>query len=768
VVFLPAAGLAVFPVQSMPFSLNRGQTNVVPLSVTFSNEGAVSSSSIRLTGLTVRLEDQIGGEVVPANLFSRVVVNEGTNVFLERSSLEVSGSAMDLTLDEPVLLESGTSSEQVTLSISLDIAEATLVPSFRLVIDAADSFRAEDAASGAPVSVVLDPSENYPIESGLARVVAEATELQVSLAPGGTELYAGQGQEALPWLTLELMNPGPAGLGADAKVGSLGVALVDSAGTLLSDPARVLERVRVRTAVQTLVDRPLGAGDDTTIALLLSPLLAVPVEDPLQLFVEGDIASDAELGVFRLRMASSQELDARDANTGNPLPVLYSIDPLEGSRVMIQAPADTVSIAGASLFPPTLPVGATRAGVLRAVLTHAGAPPMGSIRCDSLAFQCADASGAPLVPGAYLDRLRVLVGGTEAGLQTDVPASGGEIRVVLQGVVLTPGESTTLEVEADFEASSPTGFFEMKLGGSGIFAYDANLAARVTVAPSALAELPVSSGLTQLTAPPRELAVGFASAMPAVLVADGLGVPALSLTLHNTSAAPASAIRVASLRLSGADRSHARVPLGALLSRVEALRAEDLAGEANDLALDALVAEIEFLEPLEIAPGETLEISIRATPRVGLESGSLRLGLTADDIGIVQPASPLPSISAVPESGQIFPFWTEPGNISGVSLAESYSNFPNPFAAGRDRTTFAFFLREPASVTLRLWTTRGESVRTLLDASPLEGGLHQEIAWDGRNGNGEVVRNGVYVAEILTVYGSGAEERVQRKVAVVR
>jgi hypothetical protein len=205
-----------------------------------------------------------------------------------------------------------------------------------------------------------------------------------------------------------------------------------------------------------------------------------------------------------------------------------------------------------------------------------------------------------------------------------------------------------------------------------------------------------------------------------------------------------------------------------LISRVEAFRAEELAGDSGALALEAVQARIEFSEPLEIAPGESVELEVRATPREGLQSGSVRLGCTSEDIGIVQPESPLPRVAVVPENGQSFPFWTEPGNFAGVSLAESYSNFPNPFAAGRDRTTFAFFLKEPASVTLRLWTTRGEGVRTLLDAAPLEGGLHQKITWDGRNGSGEVVRNGVYVAEIVTVYASGAEERVQRKIAVVR
>jgi len=47
-------------------------------------------------------------------------------------------------------------------------------------------------------------------------------------------------------------------------------------------------------------------------------------------------------------------------------------------------------------------------------------------------------------------------------------------------------------------------------------------------------------------------------------------------------------------------------------------------------------------------------------------------------------------------------------------------------------------------------------------------GLHQSDAWTGRNGAGDLVRNGVYLAEILARYADGATERVVRKVAVVR
>jgi len=118
--------------------------------------------------------------------------------------------------------------------------------------------------------------------------------------------------------------------------------------------------------------------------------------------------------------------------------------------------------------------------------------------------------------------------------------------------------------------------------------------------------------------------------------------------------------------------------------------------------------------------------------------------------------------------GNTLPFWTEASSLAAADLAASYINFPNPFAAGREATHFAFQLPQAATVTLRLWTPRGESVITVLDDEALASGLHQDLDWDGRNGRGTVVRNGVYLAELKVRYDDGSSERLLRKVAVVR
>jgi hypothetical protein len=112
--------------------------------------------------------------------------------------------------------------------------------------------------------------------------------------------------------------------------------------------------------------------------------------------------------------------------------------------------------------------------------------------------------------------------------------------------------------------------------------------------------------------------------------------------------------------------------------------------------------------------------------------------------------------------------WTAAGVFGSASLAQSYSNFPNPFAAGRGATAFAYYLRDAGLVTLRILTPGGDGVATLVSGGARPAGMNQSDLWDGRNGKGSVVRNGVYIAELTVEFADGSRDQARRKVAVVR
>jgi flagellar hook assembly protein FlgD len=98
------------------------------------------------------------------------------------------------------------------------------------------------------------------------------------------------------------------------------------------------------------------------------------------------------------------------------------------------------------------------------------------------------------------------------------------------------------------------------------------------------------------------------------------------------------------------------------------------------------------------------------------------------------------------------------------------TNYPNPFHAGSEGTTLAYKLDDLATVTLRIYTTSGSLVRRVVFERGAPGGspgLNQWV-WDGKNGKGETVASGGYVA-FLEAQGAGETLHVMRhKIAVVR
>lgn len=757
-VSIEAQTVDLFPVESMPFSINRGQTDVVPLTLTFAHPGDALVSPIQLRTLRVSLENDVGEGVVPADLLSRVVVNEGATQYLVKTALETSGSTIDLPLTTPVVIPPA---GQATLNLRLDISDSTVVPTFRVAIADSSWFTVEDAVDSAPVSVALQDGV-YPIQSGLARVVADAARLDVAALPDSS-LRVSQGQDDVPLLILELVNPDPGGLASDIRLGMFDVQLTDSAGAVLLDPSVLMSRIRVRTSFQTLLDRSLTAADDSMMTLVLSPILSIPVNTPLQLRIFADVADSAAIGKYHLKTGAAASFDARDANTGDPLPVFYTSADPSGPEISVEAQAKLMLAGGAARFPSSTPVGTSGLEAFTVELAHPGLAGTARIRCDSLIVELHDDHGGPLSAAVFLDRVRVLRNGFEVGDVAAFPP-GNEFGIALTDVVVAPGETASWSVFVDLEATAPAALLEMTVDESAIYAVDANLGTPVAIASLPGTQLPIRSGLLRIEEPARLLVAGFSSEMPAALVAGGNAQLAGHLTLRNPAPLASSTIRVERLILSASDRT------GAAISMQTAARAVTIRRDGLVWAQSTTdsTATLQGLEPLFVGPGEAISLDVEFETADQPSASSLRLGVYSSGIGVVQPSSTLLEIQVQAEDQQSFPFWSQPGNFSFADLHASYSNFPNPFAAGRQETTFAFYLRESARVKLRILTIRGEEVVTLLDDEALDFGLHQNQTWNGRNERGDSVVNGVYVADLEVRYADGTSARELRKVAVVR
>jgi len=101
--------------------------------------------------------------------------------------------------------------------------------------------------------------------------------------------------------------------------------------------------------------------------------------------------------------------------------------------------------------------------------------------------------------------------------------------------------------------------------------------------------------------------------------------------------------------------------------------------------------------------------------------------------------------------------------FSDGNVADTFGNYPNPFHAGSEDTTIDFYLTNAASsASVEIYDVMGNRVISLPDPGPLVG--LQKILWDGKNGMGVLVRNGIYFAQ-LTVDGNKLSNLVKIGVA---
>ncbi len=75
-------------------------------------------------------------------------------------------------------------------------------------------------------------------------------------------------------------------------------------------------------------------------------------------------------------------------------------------------------------------------------------------------------------------------------------------------------------------------------------------------------------------------------------------------------------------------------------------------------------------------------------------------------------------------------------------------NYPNPF---NPSTRIEFSLPVSAHVTLAIYNTLGQNIKTLIDEQVAAG--VQTTQWDGTDENGEVVANSVYFYQLQSDFG---------------
>ncbi len=191
----------------------------------------------------------------------------------------------------------------------------------------------------------------------------------------------------------------------------------------------------------------------------------------------------------------------------------------------------------------------------------------------------------------------------------------------------------------------------------------------------------------------------------------------------------------------------------------------------DDTELTSVLAQADTLtlifDEFQVPAGESRMLALRSNILADIGSA---FSLILDTSGVMARYLDGPAqgekapVTAPPNGGSIL---KRSFAVAGPTLEQSFIVEDNPWHPGNGNARFAYTLVEESVLEFRIFTLGGELVlnRRIEVSSPLASPGPHILEWDGRNGRGVMVHDGVYIV-CLQVLRTGEEARL--KVAVLK
>ncbi|MDZ7344063.1 MAG: hypothetical protein ONA90_06075, partial [candidate division KSB1 bacterium] len=253
------------------------------------------------------------------------------------------------------------------------------------------------------------------------------------------------------------------------------------------------------------------------------------------------------------------------------------------------------------------------------------------------------------------------------------------------------------------------------------------------------------------------------------------GLPLLRLELRNPATAGASNLVVKKLRFVLRDRNEQPVPSNAALTTVrivDDLQRERLRGWLEVTSPDNSI-EVVLSDSVVVSTAKAEAITILGDVATNTTMANFYLAFDhGQNFTVVDQDSGSSVVieDEIGRTGEDFQINSEMIVLVNTIAGGTLGNYPNPLRPGKTRTDGTFFLYhlpEDSDGVLKIYSLLGELVwETSFTANSPAGraGFHNDdLFWDGFNGQGKKVLNGVYVAILITKNG-----KLTTKVAVVK
>jgi uncharacterized repeat protein (TIGR01451 family) len=743
-----------------PIAVNRGQDNVavIAIDLAYENSGPLSAP-VEFTGVEITVENGAGTPVAPNSALREATIVSSTGSNRPFSLADSTANPAHLYLDDPIEIAPG---DSVRLDINVDISSSAALSPFRLSLQATSAIGVRDANDHAPVPPAS--GESFPWATSVIDVDIPADSLLAGAA-APQSVTVNNGQEGVDVFRFTLLNSG-APQAAGEVLSGITLSFHDTTGSTIA-PAEVIRNLSLSSGGTDLFYTDDIPSSEAALDCNLSGVLLLPPQAARDVLATADLRSFPGHESFYVSLASPAAIVARDNNDGGFVTVAAAPPttfPIESNRLHFQQAASGLSALHSSLAPRDILPSTSSVPLLDLVLTHADAS-ASSIEVDSLAMAFVGNSGTPLFPGNYFSQLSVLCGPDTLAVLTSLSSSSHVVEARLApSVTIAPSTSETFRIYVSSKSVYTPAEFRVRIDREHIVAFDANAGDRITAISGSF---PFYSDAARLQIAGEAVSCALVSHLPPNVTGRETSLPAFDVVVRNDNPPGYTQCVLRGLSIGLHDWKGEVLDSSKLLSQAVLTRrggtvATGTFGPAGAISFDVPDGDV------TIDPGgaDTLTVAVD----VNFRGGETFRFVVADTASLdIRDAVTGGAIAAATIGNSGYPLSTNLAHVLGASSDAAFTNYPNPFAAGRQATRVTFFLDETSRVTLKLYTLWGARVKTLLDGESREPGLHQDVTWAGLNGDGDVVNNGVYYLVLeIKPSGGGTARSITRKVGVVR
>jgi len=691
--------LVVSHIPSMPFEVNKGQVDIMPMSIIFKNPATST-----LTGDIVidTLSFDVGTR--PNQAIDKITFKRAGIVYGSKTKIETLGTTTILSLETPIVILPG---QSIAVNLMLDIPTSTTTDRFQISLIGVNSNVAVEG--------------NFPLDSGYTWIKTKSEGIVVGLQNDNVPRYVNKGQPDVLATQITFTNNNSSN---SSKVEIIGLSMIISSTNTIS-------KIRIKDETITYAEKDISSQNPIFIDLF-TPIIIYNFK---KIDIRVDIVDIPSTFDFNF---GSLSVKARDYNTKENIPV--ELGTTTSSTIIIQSRAQEVILSASSTIPARVYQGEEGIQVFELAIYHAGTITNASILLKEVKLN---------IPQGIT---MIIEGGFGTGA-----TPGTQNLTLITPATITPQTTMTLNFKIDILPQASLGETKLKLFDLKLV--DANDFRIITATFSTI------FALTQIVKQPSGLLVSYQNRIPVNLAKGEKNITLLALTFTNQGGTYTDEIKIGTISLSITDRFNNPISAKRVFSNL-ILSFDDTQIIKSNIPPDSKVT-INLVPNLKVSVDEAKTVIIKGDISDLASAKNFKLGLeTNSDIEATDNWGNAVGVSALP--GYSFPMQSEEAIIFEPALDNSFTNYPNPFAAGRETTTIAYYLPQDGYVTIKIYTVIGDLVITLLQDSFKSQGMHQEDTWNGRNGVGEVVLNGVYFCQIKVNYLSGLSDKKVRKIAVVR